>query len=245
MRIVLCDDSFDELQKSSLFINEYCNKKNIPLDLLSFSEPKDLINYLTFDNGEHKIDAYFLDIVMPINGIEVGRKIRTLDRDGIIIYITTSKEFAIDAFDVKAYDYILKPFDKDLFYKKLDDLTTKLNVQLKNTFSFKTSDLNFVSIEINNISYIESIDRRMVFHLTTGELIYSPILKNKFINSIPFNFELYNFINCHVSYIVNMNQIKELNGTSFVLKDDSEVPISYRYFASVKKQYINYLVGEE
>ena len=42
-----------------------------------------------------------------------------------------------------------------------------------------------------------------------------------------------------------MNQIKELNGTSFVLKDDSEVPISYRYFASVKKQYINYLVGEE
>lgn len=244
MRIVLCDDSFDELQNTSLYINEYCNKNNIPLDLISFSEPKDLINYLSFDEGEHKVDAYFLDIVMPINGIEVGKKIREFDRDGIIIYITTSKEYAIDAFDVKAYDYILKPFDKDLFFKKLDDLTSKLNVQLKNTFSFKTSDLNFVSIEINNISYIESIERRMVFHLINGELIYSPILKNKFINSIPFEFELYNFINCHVSYIVNMNQIKELNGNSFILKDNSEVPISNRYFASVKKQYINYLVGE-
>lgn len=244
MRIVVCDDSIEELQNTSLYINEYCNKNNIALDLLSFAEPRDLINYLSFDEGEHKIDAYFLDIVMPINGIEVAKKIRDFDRDGIIIFVTTSREFAIEAFDVKAYDYILKPFEKDVFYRKLDDLTNKLNVQLKNTFSFKTSDLNFVSIEINNISYIESIDRRMVFHLINGELVYSPILKNKFINSIPFDFELYNFINCHVSYIVNMNQIKELNGNSFILKDDSEVPISNRYFATVKKQYINYLVGE-
>lgn len=244
MRIVICDDDLNELQKTSSFITEYCDKLNIPLDLLTYNNPKDLINFLSFDEGENKIDAYFLDIVMPINGIEVGKKIREFDRDGIIIYITTSREFAVDAFEVKAYDYIIKPFDKESFNKKLDDLTSKLNIQLKNTFSFKTSDLNIVSIEINQIAYIELVERRMMFHLTNGEFIYSPILKNKFINSIPFDFVLYNFINCHVSYIVNMNQIKEIKGYTFVLKDNSIVPISLRNFAQVKKQYINYLVGD-
>ena len=244
MRIVICDDDLNELQKTSSFITEYCDNLNIPLDLLTYNNPKDLINFLSFDEGENKIDAYFLDIVMPINGIEVGKKIREFDRDGIIIYITTSREFAVDAFEVKAYDYIIKPFDKETFNKKFDDLTSKLNVQLKNTFSFKTSDLNIVSIEINQIAYIELVERRMMFHLTNGEYIYSPILKNKFINSIPFDFTLYNFINCHVSYIVNMNQIKEIKGYTFVLKDNSIVPISLRNFAQVKKQYINYLVGD-
>ena len=69
-------------------------------------------------------------------------------------------------------------------------------------------------------------------------------MHSKFLEAIPFNYEKSNFINCHASYVVNMNYIKSINDKSFIMKNDDVIPISKSMLSQVKKTYINYLVGD-
>ena len=62
--------------------------------------------------------------------------------------------------------------------------------------------------------------------------------------AIPFDYENSNFINCHASYVVNMNDIKAITDKSFTTKSGEQIPISKSMFSQVKKRYIQYLVGE-
>ena len=111
-------------------------------------------------------------------------------------------------------------------------------------FKYKTTDKNIMTLNVKDVSYIESINRRIVLHMKNGEEIVSTSLHDKFLNSIPFDYENCNFINCHASYVVNMNDIRSINDKSFVMKNGQIIPISKSLFAQVKKIYIKYLVGE-
>ena len=75
-------------------------------------------------------------------------------------------------------------------------------------------------------------------------MITSTTLHSKFLESIPFDYEKLNFINCHASYVVNMNHVKSMNDKSFIMKNEEVIPISKNLLTIVKKRYINYLVGE-
>ena len=64
------------------------------------------------------------------------------------------------------------------------------------------------------------------------------------LESIPFEYQKYGFINCHASYVVNMNYIKGITDKFFIMKNESQIPISKSMSSSVKKAYINFLVGD-
>ena len=108
----------------------------------------------------------------------------------------------------------------------------------------KTNDYNITTVNVRDITYIESMNRRITFHLRNGKGITSTTLHSKFLESIPFDYEKCNFINCHASFIVNMNYIKAINEKAFVLKDETIIPISKTSYQEVKKAYIKFLLGE-
>ena len=243
MRIAICDDNINELNKTKTLVQDYYFEKNISCDIICYNDPNDLLIQLNFNIGT-TFDLYFLDVIMQINGIDVAKKIKQIHPEAVIIFTTTSDEFAVDAFGVRAYHYLLKPINIDLLYKCLDDFEENINNKVNKTFSFKTANTSIVNVEINKIAYIESIDRRIVIHLINKDLITGLSLRTKFLDSIPFDYEKHNFISCHSAFIVNMNHIKELKSTFFVLSNDDYVPISSRSYQKVKKTYINYLIGE-
>ena len=181
---------------------------------------------------------------MQLEGTKLARKIKELDESNLIIFITTSKDYAIEAFDVRANDYILKPIDPDVFSNKMDAILKALENHLKKTFVFKATNHSVVSVNIENVVYIESYNRRMIVHMDSMEELSSPILRTRFQDSIPFDFKNHHFMQCHSSYIVNFNQIKSIDKNSFLMKTGEEVPISKQYYQDVKKKYINYLLGE-
>lgn len=243
MRIAICDDNLQELNNTKKIVSSYYQSIQVNVDIITFDNPTNLIKLinLPINNG---FDIYFLDMIMQINGIEVAKKIREIAPDAIIIYTTTSKEFAVDAFSVKAYHYLIKPLDVKQVNNLLDDLSLTFNYRTKNTFNFKTSTSNILTIEINQVCYIESIDRRIVIHLVNGEDISSTSLRAKFYDSIPFKYENYNFIACHASFIVNMNHVSAIEDGCFVMKNGCIVPIAKRNFSNIKKEYIKYLIGD-
>ena len=114
----------------------------------------------------------------------------------------------------------------------------------KTVFQVKTSDLSLVTIDIKNLLYIESNERRLLFHLSNNEIISTTTLRTKFLESIPFNYSEENFVECHNSFLVNMNHVKTIKDNEFIMSNDKSVPISKRLLKETKERYIKYLIGE-
>lgn len=242
MRIAVCDDSKVDLQYVCNLVEEFYKNMNITIKIDRFNNPRILLNKLQSDENQ-LYDLFILDIVMEQNGITVAQRINKLFPDAIIVFQSTSRDFAVDAFRVRAFDYILKPLNKLQVFECLNRITEKFSPNTKNVIQIKDSEFYLTTIVIQDITYIESYNRRLIFHMNDGRTIYSTTLRNKFLDSIPFNLESNNFIVCHASFVVNMNQVKSITNNSFILFDGKNIPISKRMYQSIKKNYIEYLVG--
>ena len=85
----------------------------------------------------------------------------------------------------------------------------------------------------------------MIIHLANNTEIVTTSLRSKFLDSIPFDYEKYDFVNCHSSFLVNLNYVKAIkNDSSFILKTGQAIPISKRLNQTVRNKYANYLVGD-
>lgn len=242
MKFTICDDTSFDLNNLESILKKYSKINNCSIEIEKYNNPETLLKRVEFNPEEYKV--FFLDIVMQQNGIDVAGKIRKLREDAIIIFTTSNKEFAIDAFSVRAYDYLLKPLDQEKVFKCINRLIDEINSTPQSVCKIKTNDYTITTINIKDIAYIESINRRLIIHKKNEEEIISTTLHSKFLEAIPFNYEKSNFINCHASYVVNMNYIKSINDKFFVLKNDKIIPISKSMLSQVKKIYINYLVGD-
>lgn len=235
--IAIVDDTSLDLQATSSLIDSYNEQKSLNIEYKTFDNPDDMLATLADVNYE----LFILDICMQFNGIDVAKKIREKKIDAPIIYTTTSKDYAIDAFKVNALDYLLKPINADELYALLDKVLIANKKQAY--FQIKTAKLENITLKIDSVLYIDSNDRRMTYHLER-ESFTTTSIRTKFFDSIPFKFEDYNFIATHSSFIVNMKYIKSITPKELVLKNGELIPISKRVYSQVKEKYIKYLVGE-
>lgn len=240
MRILICDDTQSELNVTYSYVTEYFNKKNINVTIDCFTNCNIVLNKLDFIEN---YDLYLLDVIMQQNGIDVAGEIMKKHPNSSIIFTTTSKDYAIDAFKVQAFDYILKPINKNEFYDSIDRILKKLNIK-KNVWNFKTNDLSLISINLEDIVFIESANRRIEVNLIDNTTVTSTTIRTTFLETIPFDLTKNLFLLCHNSYIVNMNKIKGIRDYDFIMINGKNVPISKRMLKEVKEQYINYLVGD-
>lgn len=243
MRVALCDDTNSDLENLKKLLQAYSKLNNIPLDIDIYNNSRVLINNVSYFR-EKEYSIYFLDIIMDKNGIDVAKELREVTPDVPIIFTTSSKEFAINAFKVQAFDYILKPVKKEELFSCLDKLITSMQVAVKASFNIKLNNLSIVTININEITYIEQKDRRLMFHMIDGTSHLTTSIRGKFLEEIPFKIEDYNFINCHSSFVINMNQIKSITDHSFIMKNGHIIPIAKRIEKQVVDTYTNYLLGE-
>ena len=243
MKIAICDDSKKDLEYLYQIVVNYYLEKRQKVTIEKFGNPKTLLNNL-FLVGGNAYDVFILDIIMQENGIEIAKRINKIYPHALIIFQTGSPEFAVDAFRVRAFDYIMKPLDRTQVHECLDRLGEVLLNEKKTVFQVKTSDLSLVTIDIKNLLYIESNERRLLFHLSNAEIISTTTLRTKFLESIPFNFSEENFVECHNSFLVNMNHVKTIKDNEFVMSNDKTVPISKRLLKETKERYIKYLIGE-
>lgn len=242
MKFTICDDTIKDLNELEKILQSYVKANNATITIEKYNDPEMLIKNVTNNPLDYHI--FFLDVVMPKNGIDAAKAIKSLREDAVIIFTTTSKEFAVDAFGVRAYDYLIKPLEEEQVFNCINRLLKELKFTQKAFCKIKTNDLTITTVNIKEISYIESINRRIQIYLKNGDVITSTTLHAKFLDSIPFEYEKYGFINCHASYVVNMNHIKGITDKFFVMKNEEKIPISKSMLTTVKKTYINFLVGE-
>lgn len=240
MRIAICDDLPQQLEIINKATFDYFKSNHESIDIKSFSNAFDLLDH----HMKTKFDLILLDICMPgILGTEVARELRMQNDQTEIVFLTTSKEFAIDAFEVNAAHYLLKPFTQKAFNQAMDRVIQSINHKLskmvilkgpkgvvrtvdKNLISYIEADAHTQTVVLNNGTQIEVVQTLSELYQTLQRLS-----KGQFI--IPFK-----------GYIINQHAISIIESDGIVLKNSKLIPIPRRTFHLIKQVYFNYMFGE-
>jgi len=189
----------------NIMLNEYAKKNNLKdFTVYIYNHADDLIDAV--QDNEH-FDVCILDIMMPnINGIDLGLKLRDENYTGVIIYLTASKDYALDSYKAKAFNYILKPITPDDLYKTLDDVIKDFSNNSERYIIVKTKD-GSTRISLNNILYIQLNKRILVYHMTDGSTLESLYLRIPFTSAIHDLLIDKNFVQCGAGIAFNISLV--------------------------------------
>lgn len=236
VKIAICDDIKDFVNQMIDYIDEYKVLKAMhrEINIQSFENGDSLIELI---EQKERFDIIFLDILMPfINGIDVAKEIRKFDKNVKIIFLTSSPEFALDSYDVKAFSYILKQSSKEKIFQVLDEALSEIENTEKSYIMVKTKT-GLVKVFYHNIEHIEIHSKTIIFHLCTNET-YETFGSLSEIEDIFLSQS--RFIKPYRSYIVNMDYVMKLSENKFITINNYHIPISRTSYSEVKRRYITY-----
>ena len=165
IRIAVCDDNLEFLERESELIERWSEQSRIPVEIFRFDNGDALIA----KNNSVRMDIIFLDIIMPLqNGIDTARELRQSDPVVKIIFLTSSPEYALESYDVKARGYLLKPVSYDKIREVLDDCCYIYNEEPKNII-LKTP-FGYQKVFFHDIEYAEAQNKKVNFYLQNGKM---------------------------------------------------------------------------
>lgn len=220
MNCVIVDDEYPARQELSYFINNF-SKLNI------IGEFDDSVKALEFIKN-NRPDVVFLDINMPkLNGMSLGEIINAFEVKPLIIFVTAYRDYAADAFEIHAFDYILKPYSEARIVATLSKIEKELSKNVLNDKITLWKEDKMVVVNVNDICYCEAHEREVYVYTKKDKYIVVSSI-SEFAKRLPENI----FFKSHRSYIVNINKITEIipwfNNT-YVLKvegTDAHIPVS-------------------
>lgn len=179
------------------------------------------------------IDIIFLDIEMPgINGLEF---LKSIPNPPKVIFTTAYRNYAADAFDVDALDYMVKPFPFERFLKSINKYHESIKnantaiPEINRRYILLKSDKKNFKVDVDDIIYIESLDDYVKVHTLQRSLVC--YLRLSGIESI---LESSEFIRIHRAYIVNTKHIKAFTH-AFVEINQKQIPIGRSYRERIAK----------
>ena len=204
------------------------------------------------DIPKHQPDLVFLDIDLDgDNGLDLAKRLLQFKPTPAIVFATAYDEYALQAFELNAIDYILKPFDEDRIRKTLEKIIQVGKIgNEKSSFTSLVNKVNtgkiavlvderIVLLENDSIIYLEAFEGKCKVKTMNDEYVVSDslVVLEKKLNHTQ-------FMRVHRSFIVNMDQIVEIhpwfNSTyNVLLKDQSQVPVSRTYVKDFKL-YVNF-----
>ena len=226
IKITICDDTMRDITLLSNALSNYD-----PLfEITTFTSGRTLMDELL--DGSFSADLLFLDIYMPdIDGIQTAKEIRAIRKDLKIIFLSSSKEHYPQAYEVFAFNYIVKPFDQERLYAVLDRALDELRKEsrYKICIQFKGATHR---VDCREILYVESRNKLLLFHLADESVLQCYGRLDEILRDLP---EQY-FFRCHQSYLVNLSHVTETGDTYFRI-GPTVIGISRKYAKEAKDQY--------
>lgn len=179
-----------------------------------------------FESGTQLLDSLpmqlqlvLLDIQMPgISGMETARLLREKLPEVELVFITSLTGYALESYEVAALDYLVKPVSYPRFCRSIDRVWRRIAQQEENILTVKNTDGVF-RIRVKDLVYVEVFSHRLVLHTAQQELSYSGTLTalEKRLGT--------SFFRCHSSFLINLEQVTQLDGNEVVL-GENRLPVS-------------------
>ena len=235
IHIAICDDSKQERQILAALFKRYQELHATPLQIHIFQNGFSLLDAI--DQGK-RFDITILDILMPgENGIEIARNIRASGTDTEIIFLTSSPEYAVDSYEVKAQNYLLKPVTEEKFFASIDSILAELDEKDTASFIIYTTEKQYSRIRVSSLVYGEVTHRTITLHLADQTMISAVMTFTEFQDIL----KVYpDFIYPHRSYAVNMNYIQYVTTSDIILTDGQKIPLSRNNYTKISEQFLNF-----
>ena len=219
LKIAICDD--EEVFREELRLNiKRCSKEeNISCQTDYYCSGQDIVTVYEKQNACY--DILFLDVRMPgMDGIETAKKIRTYDKDCIIVFITSAAEMAIEGYYVNAFRYMIKLVLYAKFHYEFLEIVNQAE-RLKAKWLTVSDSGNIAKIKQHDIVYIETEGRRTKVHTSSKECFSEKKIAE-------WTRELCedDFVRCHISFLVNLDYVEKLEQGNLFLQNGDRIPLS-------------------
>lgn len=236
--VAICDDEKYYIDEFRKYIYAYESESEVKLHIIEYASGIELVEALS--QNKYEYDMIFLDVEMPnINGIETAQRIREINDNVIICFITSYEDFALDAYKVDSIGYIIKPVE----YSEVKKILNKAIIQINYFVDKEEAEKKYIEIntnrekkivDINKIVYIEKRRNQCVFHMYDGEFVCYETL-----NDIFQKLDSSKFMYSHQGYIINFLRIKEVRQNQICFGDNVEVPVSRKYYKKIQQMHLD------
>lgn len=210
----------DDPQHTNLwqdFLSRYGQEKGLEITAEQFSNGMDFVSDYT-----PKYDMIFMDIEMPyMNGMDCAFKLRELDPDVILVFVTSMVQYAVKGYEVGAVGYMVKPLRYFPFSVLMDKVMGMLSAR-ETLDVYINSGSHVKRISSRDLYYIEVRDHYLIFHTTEGDFTQNGKMKD-----IEAQLDRVDFFRCSNCYLVNLRHVKEISDNDITVGKDT-IQISRR-----------------
>lgn len=236
--IGFCEDDAAQLSLLRRYLDA-CREDGEEFRVVAASEPAAFLEALRCAAP----DLVFLDIELGNeSGLDLGKKIRELYPAALIVYVTAYGQYALEAFQVRAFHYLVKPIALESFRCVLRESLRLLRSRVpipEKRFSVQIRG-EIVSLPYSSILFFEKTGHRIRVHAGERDIYYYGNMQD-----LLAKLEGSEFFQCHQGFVVNIHRVRSFRERTLFLDADAQVPVSRTYADAVRDKLIQWLFEED
>lgn len=219
LSIAVCDDEVVECCNMARKIKDILEEMKIPCIVRQFWSGEKLLQAL------EGFDIVFLDIIMrDLDGMKTAQIFRKKAFDKILIFVSSSREYVFEAYDVEAFQYLLKPVDEGKLKRVLQKAVSKTESRSQE-FIILSRDRQKKKLFLDDIYYFEIKGRMVDVHGPEGIFTYY-----EQIGTLENRLREKGFFRCHKSYLINLKYVERYNRQEVILENGKKIVIAKRRY---------------
>ena len=213
-RVAVIEDVQDEVNRLKRYFENFSAECSVDFQITPFNSAESFLAHY-----RPVYDLVLMDIMLPgMNGMDAAGELRQLDQTVTLIFITNMANFAVHGYEVDAFDFIVKPVSYSQFTLKMKRTLKHLSQISMEKDIVLTLPNQIVRLRSSQIYYIESQGHRILYHTSTGVYDIYGSMKDTEASLDP---QL--FARCNNGYLVNMNYVTAIDGTTVTVHDEQLV----------------------
>lgn len=230
LSVAVCDDEMLDCCNMAKDIKEILDETGIPFIVRQFSSGRDLLNAI------ENFDIVFLDIMMcGINGMRTAQLLRDKSFDKILVFISASRDYVFQAYDVEAFQYLVKPVDHLKLERVLQRAVKKLGNDSQE-FMMIHQDRRKKKLYLRDIYYFEIKGRVVSVHGVEGCFDYYEQM-----GTLEDELKGKGFFRCHKSFLVNLKYVDSYNRQEIFLDTGEKITIAKRRYEAFCQEIMEYM----
>ena len=233
IRVAIVEDDAEVQGVLQEYVRRYTRQYGTEFEVSVFADGVDLL-----EDYRAVYDIIFLDVEMKhLDGMATAERIRQMDAEVILIFITNMAQYAIRGYEVDALDYVLKPVNYYQFCTKLSRAIQRVQRRRGGQVVLQLAGGGIQLLDTADIYYLETHSRMLYYHTAKGEFAVRASLQ-----SAEKQLAEYHFVRCNQCYLVNLAYVKGIESDFALVKDD-RLEISRRQRTTFLTAVASYMGG--
>lgn len=238
--VAICDDEAAELDKTEQMLKDYERKfSQVDFSIERFESADELIYAVR--ERDYAPDLILMDIYMPEKmGIDAAKELRKMGNKSRVIFLTTSREHALDAFGVDASQYLVKPVSGKVLFPVIDKLLVDIG-EMRRRYLLLRIEGRIQRIAVDDIAYCEAQGKIQRLYLTNGMQCVLRITITVIYGMLS-RYE--NFVRVGIAYVVNLDHVDSLNAQELQMDNGKKIYLPRGSYQPLREKYFGYYCEE-